>query len=97
MVTTMAFKAGEYEILRHMNKLNPRANAYFYSLDYVGRWSLYNFLFGIDMYIPGGISHTVLEYNLKTHDIHNYSSIWKFHNFFLLGRFDLFLLVGTTT
>jgi len=57
MVTTMAFKAGEYEILRHMNKLNPRANAYFYSLDYVGRWSLYNFLFG-EMYIPGGISHT---------------------------------------
>jgi len=58
MVTTMAFKAGSYEILRHMHKLNPAgAKAYFYSLDYVGRWSLYNFLWG-DMYMPGGICHT---------------------------------------
>jgi len=58
MVTTMAFKSGSYEVLRHMHKLNPTgAKAYFYSLDYVGRWSLYNFLWG-DMYIPGGICHT---------------------------------------
>jgi len=55
MVTVMAFKAGEYETLKFQARLTP--HAYFYSMDYVGRWSLYNFLWG-DMYIPGGICHT---------------------------------------
>ncbi|OXA59746.1 Fatty acyl-CoA hydrolase precursor, medium chain [Folsomia candida] len=55
MVTVMAFKAGEFETLKFQSRLTK--HAYFYSLDYVGRWSLYNFLWG-NMYIPGGICHT---------------------------------------
>jgi len=55
MVTVMAFKAGEFETLKFQSKLN--SHSYLYSLDYVGRWSLYNFLWG-NMYIPGGICHT---------------------------------------
>lgn len=40
----MAFKAGEFETLKFQSRLTK--HAYFYSLDYVGRWSLYNFLWG---------------------------------------------------
>ncbi|OXA51364.1 fatty acyl-CoA hydrolase precursor, medium chain [Folsomia candida] len=55
MVTVMAFKAPQYETLKFQSRLTR--HAYFYSLDYVGRWTLYELILGRH-YIPGGIAHT---------------------------------------
>lgn len=52
----MAFKAPQYETLKFQSRLTR--HAYFYSLDYVGRWTLYELILGRH-YIPGGIAHTV--------------------------------------
>jgi carboxylesterase type B len=53
IATVFGFKGGQYKMLEYNAQFEPRS--YFYSLDYKGRWTLYNVLGNFD--IPGGISH----------------------------------------
>jgi len=56
MSTIFGFKAGQYRMIEEHAKVNPKS--YFYSFDYVGRWTLYEVLQGFNKKIPGGIAHT---------------------------------------
>jgi len=56
MVTVMAFAAGGFTTVELHSKVNP--NSFYYSFDYDGLFSLYEFLWGLDYKVPGGICHT---------------------------------------